>query len=109
MNKTNSYKKLLTTLLIIVFFTPTMIKVAHLLYEHHQNTFVFNSTKLEINGTHQDCPICVFQFTEILPTEKYQEYETPLVVSNFKPFFGKNISFKSVSSFSFNLRAPPVI
>lgn len=109
MNKTNSYKKLLSILLIVVFFTPTLIKAAHLLYENHQGIFISNSTKLELNETHQDCPICVFHFTEILPSKDYQKQERLLFVLNYNPIFGKSISIKYISPFSFNLRAPPAI
>lgn len=91
---------------MLVFFSPTLIKAAHLFYTEHQHEFVLNSNTVEINESHNDCPICKFEFTQIIATENYYETTHHLLVSDFMPLFNSDI-VKTTTLFSFNLRAPP--
>jgi len=106
LNKT-TYKRSLSILLVLVFFSPTLIKAAHILYTEHQHEFISNSNTIEINESHSDCPICVFEFTQIIASENYYEITHQQLVSDFTPFFTSPI-LKTSALLSFNLRAPPV-
>lgn len=106
MLKTSIYKKFITTFLVLVFFSPTLIKAAHLLYNKHQHEFVLNSKMVEIHESHSDCPICKFQVTKLITNENYYETSHQPLVSEFTPFCSNSI-LKSTALFSFNLRAPP--
>ena len=89
-----------------MFFSPTLIKAAHILYAEHQHEYNLNSNTLGITETHSDCPICEFQFTQLIDTESYSESTNHLLVSDFTPIFNNSI-LKIPSLLSFNLRAPP--
>lgn len=106
MLKINAYKKFLTVFLVLVFFSPTLIKAAHLFYAEHQHEFVLNSNTVKINESHSDCPICKFEFTQIIATQNYYETTHHLLVSDVTPLFNNDI-VKSSTQLSFNLRAPP--
>lgn len=101
------HKKFLTIFLVFVFFSPSLIKAVHLIDADHQHEFVLNSKNVEINESHNDCPICEFHFTQLITTENYYETLQVLIVSDFTPFF-KTTILKNTLAFSFNLRAPPV-
>jgi hypothetical protein len=104
--KTSINKKFIITFLVLVFFSPTLIKAAHLLYNKHQHEFVLNSKTVEIHESHSDCPICEFQVTQLIANENYYETLRQVLVSEFTPFCSNSI-LKSTALFSFNLRAPP--
>lgn len=108
MQANKTYKTVIATLLILVFFSPALIKAAHILYAEHQHEFVLNSNTVEINESHNDCPICKFDFTQIIASENYSEKSLHILVSDCAPLLNKNI-VKSSALLSFHLRAPPVI
>ena len=108
MLKAISYKKVFSLLLVFVFFSPTLIKAAHILYTEHQHEFISNSNTIEINESHSDCPICKFEFTQLIASENYSEKAHHILVSNCAPLLNKNV-IKSSALLSFHLRAPPVI
>lgn len=90
-----------------MFFLPTLVKAGHLVFENHQHEFVLNSNNVEINEPHNDCPICEFQFTQLINSESYYETSHQSIISDFIPFFETPFYKKSLL-FSFNLRAPPI-
>ncbi|NOR27475.1 MAG: hypothetical protein GQ540_02985 [Lutibacter sp.] len=108
MRTTKSYKTGIATLLVLVFFSPALIKAAHILYAEHQHELVLNSNTVKINESHNDCPICKFEFTQLIASESYSEKTHHILVSDSAPLLNKNI-IKSSALLSFHLRAPPVI
>ena len=91
-----------------MFFSPALIKAVHLLYSEHQHEFVLSLNTVEINESHNDCPIYKFDFTQIITSESYSAKAHHIFVSDNKPIFNKDL-IKSSTLLSFHLRAPPVI
>ena len=107
MQTTKSYKKVISTLLVLVFFLPALIKAVHLLYAEHQHEFTLSSNTVEINESHNDCPICEFEFTQIINTENYYKKAPHILVSDIIPLFNNDV-LKTSTQISFHLRAPPI-
>lgn len=106
MNKT-IYRKFLSIALIIVFINPLLIKATHFLYVHHEPCHISKSDKPQIYEKHKKCPICAFKFVQFTANKKPQTISKPQFFLVYKATCSSNI-YLTKSSYSFNLRAPPV-
>ena len=107
MTKTISYRKHLSIFLITVFFSPILIKATHFLYVHHENHHISFSDKPEINEKHEKCQICSFDFVEFIDYENPQNTGKPEFFLDYYTSYSQSAHI-FFSSYSFNLRAPPV-
>jgi len=107
MNKTILYRKHLSTLLMIVFFSPLLIKAMHFLSIHHEHHHIFHSDKSEVSKKHHKCPICTYEFVEIIDDENPQNIGKPEFFSDFYALYSHGACI-ILSLYSFYLRAPPV-
>ncbi len=107
MNKTISYRKHLSIFLMIVFFSPLLIKATHFLYVRHEHHHISFSDKPEINKKHHKCPICAFEFVEFIENENPQNTGKPESFSDYYTFHRQSVCIIQ-SFYSFNPRGPPV-
>ena len=107
MNKTILYRKYFSIFLIIIFFSPLLIKATHFLYVHHEHHHISFSDKPEVNEKHKKCPICAFEFVEFIDNENPQNIGKTEFLSDYYTFHSQSAHIV-FSSYSFNLRAPPV-
>ncbi|MCD4793232.1 MAG: hypothetical protein K8R54_08380 [Bacteroidales bacterium] len=107
MNKTVSYRKPLSIFMMIVFFSPLLVKATHFLYVHHEHHHISFSDKPEINGKHKKCPICAYEFVEFIDNENPQNTGKPEFFSDYYTFQRQSACI-ILSFHSFNPRGPPV-
>lgn len=107
MNKTISYLRLLSILLIIIFISPLLIKWTHFRYVHHEYHHISFLDKAEVSAKYEKCPICAFDYVEFTDNNKVQNTGKP---EFFSVFYTAYIPSACITKFdySFNLRAPPV-
>ncbi|MEA3495451.1 MAG: hypothetical protein U9R42_05380 [Bacteroidota bacterium] len=107
MTETKSYRKYFSIFLIIVFFSPLLIKATHFLFVHHERHHISFSDKPKVNEKHKNCPICAFEFVEFIDNENPQYTVKPEFFLDYDTSYSQSehIVFPS---YSFNLRAPPV-
>lgn len=93
--------------MIVVFFSPLLIKATHFLYVHHEHYNISNSDKPEVYEKHKKCPICAFEFIEFIDNEKLQKTAKP---ESFSVYFAACTQSACLTkpNHSFYLRAPPV-
>jgi len=108
MNKTISYKKLLSIFLTIVFFSPLLIKATHFLFVHHEHYQISFSDKPEINEKHKKCPVCAFEFVEFVDDESQLNNGKPYFPPDYFAVYSQSVLI-TIPFYSFHLRAPPVI
>ena len=93
---------------MVIFISPILIKSTHFLYIHHDNFSISFSKKPVVSTKHKKCLICAFKFVEFISNALPQNYDKPKF---FLVYY--IISIQSVCiaelSYTFNLRAPPVI
>jgi len=107
MNKIINYKKFITLSLLVVFISPLLIKATHFLYVHHEPRYISKSDQPEVYKKHKTCSICAFKFVQFTANKKPQTTYKPLFFLVYKATYSPNI-YLTKSSYSFNLRAPPV-
>ncbi len=106
--KLNSYKKYLSLIMMVAFFSPILIKAFHYLYVHHDHQIHLESHQKQITQLHKTCPICSFVFVEFINDNKVYKIVVPDFFSDLYTFIYKRI-YIPYNLCSFHLRAPPFI
>jgi hypothetical protein len=100
----NKLRKIGSILLIAVLLTPSIAKL-----EHHHDGFVCQAKHEKHYHTHhQKCWVCAFEFSLFSLTAKTvvaPPISYPAAVNDGERLF----KFNSTSSYSFLLRAPPIV
>ncbi|HPD95085.1 MAG TPA: hypothetical protein PLA24_04250 [Tenuifilaceae bacterium] len=107
MRKRNTYKKLLSLYLVVVFTAPLLIKATHFLYVHHEHYHSTYPSKTELAKQYQKCPICAFEFVVFFTNTNSQNKVVPEYFSDYTPLYIQSTPVLD-NPYSFNLRAPPV-
>ncbi len=106
MVKTNTYRKYISLAMLLVFFSPILIKTIHFLYVHHDHDTDHLSHQKHITKQHKQCPICSFEFVEFINNNKVQIDTVPELILDLYTYTVQSVYIQNFF-YSFNLRAPP--
>lgn len=106
MNNKRKYSKSLSIILVIIFFTPMIIKWGDGFFHHHYQHFSIGN-QLQYKEFQKDCPILKFEFSllrltnTIVTQQKIKGHE--LIHDTYVIEY-----YENNSRFSFLVRGPPV-
>lgn len=97
------FKNIISLLLLLVFFLPTIIKLDH----HHQHLTSHSQNEKRFNVFQDKCVICNFEFSVFLSATENIELQNENPGDSYNNNY-KSLSICNLSQYSFALRAPPV-
>ncbi|TKG90748.1 hypothetical protein EYV94_23070 [Puteibacter caeruleilacunae] len=106
MTRTGTLAKYTSLILILIFLSPSLIKVTHFLYVHHEHSDCCHADKSELSKKHKICSICAFDFVEFIQAEKSYFAGAPELLSVYYPIYRPGVTVRTVQYCIF-LRAPP--
>lgn len=112
MNKTTKHTihSQFALLLLAVFISSLLIKPAHILLTHHDQSngaFANGYGQAVTTSNHKDCPICDFEFCIFIPQQKTSVPQA--LCTFFKQQTAHTVTcLIRQSSHLFQLRAPPI-
>lgn len=101
---TGKLKKITSSLLLLVFLLPSIVKL-----EHRRDNFVCKTiNEKHYLVIHQTCAICNFEFSVFLTNFENIDLPKDSPLDNYSNNYNSRY-YSNFSLFSFSLRGPPVI
>jgi len=100
---TAKFKNIISLLLLLVFFLPTIVKLEH----HHQHYFCQPQNEKQFRVFQDKCVICNFEFSVFLSAFENIEMQNENPTDRYSNRY-KSLPISNLSQYSFSLRAPPV-
>jgi hypothetical protein len=101
---TGKLKKITSSLLLLVFLLPSIVKLEH----RHDNFVCKTINEKHYHSLHERCVICNFEFSVFLSRSGNIDLQKENPLDNYSNNYN-SLYYSNLSQFPFSLRGPPVI